>query len=130
MQKFLNVKEGYKNLKSALQFYKQYFFKKPHKEALIEKLTNIEVWYQDNYDLLAGEYNQMYYDKSFEYEDEALLYIQSRLNEQIEEFIKCDTKASNEELLMRYRMYGTDYILKYSQKGFSSWIFVQEKLKE
>ena len=94
----------------------------------MEEPKKIEVWSQDNYDFVKGSSNALYFHKSFEDENEALNYIHSRLDAQIEELKKNDAKATNEELLHRYKMYGTDYLLKYASKGFSSWIYVEKML--
>jgi hypothetical protein len=101
------------------------------KEAFeINIMEKVEVWYQENYDLLKGEFENMYFHKSFDSDNEAVEYIQMSLDAEIHEFKKLDEKASNEELLSRYRMFGTDYFLKNSKIGFSSWHYVEQKCKD
>lgn len=88
----------------------------------------VEIWYQENYDLLKGEFEQEYYHKSFETETEALNYVQEKLLEELQEFKKLAPDLTCEELLSRYRMFGTDYYLKNVKVGFSSWGYVEENL--
>lgn len=96
----------------------------------MDNTQKVEVWYQENYDLLKGEFENRYFHKSFESDDEAVAYIQTSLDAEIQEFKKLDEKASNEEILSRYRMFGTDYFLQNSKTGFSSWHYVQQRLEE
>jgi len=91
-------------------------------------MKKIEIWYQENWDLLKGEYEGEYFHESFDDEDEAIEYIQNRLDEELQEFKDKDPNISNEELLSRYRMFGTDYYLKTGKAGFCSWKYVEKKL--
>lgn len=88
----------------------------------------VEIWYQENYDLLKGEFEQEYYHKSFETEEEALSYVKEKLLEELQEFKKLAPDLTCEELLSRYRMFGTDYYLKNAKVGFSSCGYVEENL--
>ncbi|MDD4855630.1 MAG: hypothetical protein PHQ22_09905 [Sulfuricurvum sp.] len=51
-----------------------------------------------------------------------------RVDSEIQEFTKLEDKVSNEELLSRYRMFDTDYFLKNSKIGFSSWHYVEQQI--
>ena len=88
----------------------------------------VEVWYQENYDVLKGDYGD-YFHKSFDDENEAVQYIQSCLEAELQKFKETDKNLSDEELLHRYKMFGTDYFLKNAKKGFSSWKYMEERLQ-
>ena len=94
----------------------------------IKEFKRVEVWYEDNYEILKHEATE-YFRKSFNTQEEAVEYIKNKLDEELIEFINTDKNITLDELISRYKMYGTDFYLKNAFEGFSSWSYVDENAK-
>lgn len=87
----------------------------------------VEVWSEDNYDFLKREENPYEYFKGkFETPQLAIDFIKESLYEELKEILKRDPNASDEQIIQTYKMYGSDFYLKKSTEGFSSWSYIEE----
>jgi hypothetical protein len=95
------------------------------KELELNEFKRIEVWYEDNYEIL--KYDSIpYLSASFNYESEAIKYIEDKLTNELINQIKYNNNITVKELIEGHWFGGNTYFLKNSKVGFCSKKFVEE----
>jgi len=98
-------------------------------ELLKHVRLNVEVWWQDNYEILKGEFEKEYKVNSFKNTLVAVEFIRNELDKELFEIIKKNPTHNSDELLYIYKRYGTDFFLKNSKENFSSWKYVEQNIQ-
>lgn len=89
----------------------------------------IEVWWQDNYEILKGEFEKEYKVNSFKNTLVAVEFIKNELHKELIKIIEKNPTHNSDEILYIYKRYGTDFFLKNSKENFSSWKYVEQNIQ-